>query len=289
MKNKILLLILINLGIITSMLSQRRIWTTGTANVLSNKDIRASVFQPSAYGLPYSMEISIQPIVFAFAPNASLKKQWYKNKKLSIASKHGFYYPKPALKILSRQNLTYPQIDETGVPRILSFKNELLISYGVGETTCPAFTSKEFNRQNTFKGPSTIFTYKLGIQNGIAPGETAIDYFFIDKFLFHHTYHYIDKFAFFTGIDVDGRWLTNLDFSVDLDYIFFSNSYWSLEHKGLVNYYWGWKYFHILLGYQASYGSYPNGKRFFIGPVFDLIWTLRRDKLDYGLFGKKLF
>ncbi len=289
MKNKLLLLIVLNIGILGSLHSQRRLWTTGTANVLSNKDIRASVFQPSAYGLPYSMEISSQPVIFAVVPNISLKKQWYKTKKLSIASKHGFYYPKPLLNILAKHDLTYQLPEGASIPGILSFKNEFLISYGIGETTCPAFTSKEFNRENTFKGPSTIFTYKIGIQNGIALNDTPIDYFFIDKFLFHHSYHYVDKLAFFTGIDIDGRWLTNLDFSVDFDFLLLSNSYWAFEHKGLVNYYWGWKFFHIMLGYQASYGTYPNGKRFFIAPVFDLIWTLRRDKLDYGLFGKKLF
>jgi len=286
---KALLIFILGIFFSFSTFSQRRIWTVGTANVLGNKDIRAALFQPSGYGLPHEMEIISQPVLLFIAPNVSLKKQWYKNKKFSVASKHGVYFPSYFLKQVAKTDLFSPYPNLSEIPSIVSFKNELLISYGIGASTCPAFTSTEFNRENTFKGPTTIFTFKLGVQNGISLDNSNIDFFIIDSYLFHHTYHYIDKFAFFTGLDIDGYWYKNFDYGVDVDFMMLTNNYWTVEHKAMVKWDSGRKFFNFILGYQASYGSYPNGNRFFIGPFIDFVWILRHDKFNYGLFGKKLF
>lgn len=288
-QTKTLIVFIVGILLSVSAFSQRRIWTVGTANVLGNKDIRVALFQLSGYGLPYDMEIISQPILLFIAPNLSLKKQWYKDKRLSIATKHGIYFPSSLLKQFAKTEAFSPFPIYSEIPGIVSFRNEVLISYGIGESTCPAFTSTEFNRENTFKGPLTILTFKLGAQNGVSLDESNIDFFIIDSYLFHHTYHYIDKYVFYTGIDIDGYWYKNFDYSVDLDFMFLSNNYWAVEHKAMVKWDSGRKFLNLIFGYQASYGSYPNGDRFFIGPFVDIVWILRHDKLNYGLFGKKLF
>ena len=282
------ILLIIILSINLSGYSQRQIWTVGTANTLGKKDLRVAIFQTSAYGLTNSLEISSLVLLFPFAPNLYAKKQWYKNKKLAIASKHGALYPTWILNSKLASSFSEDIYDDATAPGILSFKNEVLVSLNLGQTTCPSYTSKEFNKENRFNGPLTVLTFKAGVQNGVAFDELFYPVI-TDKFVFHHTYNYYEKLMFYAGFDIDGKWFRNFDYSADIDYIMLSDSYWAIEHKALTKWETGRKFFNFIIGYQASYGSYPDGDRFFIGPFIDLMWILRRDKLDYGLFGKKMF
>ncbi|MEA3446779.1 MAG: hypothetical protein U9R19_18845 [Bacteroidota bacterium] len=282
--NLFLLLILV----FSELNAQRRLWTVGTAYTVNNKDLRLAAFQPTAYGLTKSIEVSAHPLVFLAAPNLNIKKQWFRNKKFALASKHGVVSPGFLLQKLADADIYNSLSEEKEIPGILHFKNELLFSYSWGKILCPSFTREEFNRKNTFIGPTKILTLKLGIQNGMQMGDGVMPTL-PEKYIFHHTYPYHELMMYYLGLDFDSRLNVYFDYAIDLEYILLEGNHHVFEHKTLINWWVGRKFFHVLAGYQISYGEYPDGWKFFVGPVIDLMWTLRRNKMDLGLFGKKLF
>lgn len=273
--------------------AQRQLWTVGTAYTLGPKDLRIALFQPSAYGITKSLEVQAQPVAFLVAPNLALKKQWVLKEKFAIASRHGVVYPSFLLQKMSDADLYSNLSESEQIPGILHFKNELLFSLGWGKVLCPSFTREEFNRKNTFKGPTKILTFKLGIQNGVQFGDGEMPVL-NDKYIFHHTYPYHGLFMYNFGVDYDSRLNMFLDYTIDFDYLFLEGNHHALEHKALLNWWAGRKFFHVALGYQLSYGEYLGQEntsewKFFVGPVIDLMWTMHRNRMDLGLFGKKMF
>ncbi len=268
--------------------AQRQLSTMGTAFTLGKKDLRIAALQPTAYGLTKTFELSTHPVAFFLAPNITLKKQWYKNGEIVVASKHTIIAPRFALQKLSDIDLYKSLPEGSEIPNILHFKNEILISFIWGRVLCPSFTREEFNRKNTWLGPTKILTFKLGMQNGTQFGDGEMP-ILSEKYIYHHTLPYHGFNLYYLGIDFDSRINTYLDYAVDFDYIMFDGSHHVFEHKALINWWAGRKFFHVLAGYQVTYGEYPDGWKLFIGPVFDLMWTMRRNRFDQGLFGKKLF
>ncbi len=269
--------------------AQRQLWTVGTANTLGTKDLRIAVFQPSAFGLSNNLELQAQPVAMLIAPNLALKKRWKNKEKFSLATKHGIVYPSFALQQLANAELLSDLAQTDQIPGIFHFKNEILLSIGWGKVLCPSFTSKEFNRKNTFLGPTRILTFMLGLQNGVQFGDgelPAIE----EKYLFHHTFPYHGFYFLNFGVDFDARLNTYFDYAVDIDYLHLEGNHYAIEHKALINWWVGRKFFHVAAGYQLSYGEYLEGEsKFFVGPVIDLMWTMRRNRIDLGLFGKKMF
>ena len=288
MKYRLIFTLIILISISFHGHSQRRLWTVGTANTLGKKDLMIALFQPSAYGITDKLEVSSQPFLFPLAPNIAIKYKWYSKKNFSFASRHVIHNPTRLLNSSISSKLFDIIPEGSKAPQIISTNNEVLFSLGLGESICPSFTSQEFNRENTFKGPVIILTLKAGIQNGFTLDDNVIPVI-NKKYLFHHTYNYFDKYMAYAGFDVDGKWYKDFDFSADIEYLYLSDSYWAIEHKALVKWETGKKFINLIFGYQSSYGKYPNGNRFFIGPFIDILWIMRRDKIDYGLFGKKMF
>ncbi|MCF8372418.1 MAG: hypothetical protein K9H64_12390 [Bacteroidales bacterium] len=273
--------------------AQRQLWTIGTAYTLGPKDMRISLFQPSAYALTKSFEIQAHPVMFFVAPNLALKKQWIIKEKFALASKHGVVYPTFLLQKMSDADLYSSLLESEQIPGILHFKNELLFSFGWGKVLCPSFTSTEFNRKNTFKGPTKILTFKLGIQNGVQFGDGEMPVL-NEKYIFHHTYPYHGLLMYNFGVDYDSRLNMFIDYAIDFDYLLLEGNHHVFEHKTLLNWWVGRKFFHVAVGYQVSYGEYLgeddlSNWKFFVGPVIDLMWTMRRNRMDLGLFGKKMF
>ncbi len=268
--------------------AQRQLWTVGTANTMSKGDIRLGIAQPSAYGLSNSLELAAGGFYFPLAPNLALKKQWLKTKNISLASRHAATYPGPLLRSISGMSYFNYFPDKNIIPDALGVKSEIILSLGFGYTTCPAFTSETFNRNNTFKGHTGILSFKLGAQTGFPLGD--IPFPLIEEAVIHpQTAFFNEQISAYAGIDWDGRLLKYSDIKVDLDYTYLNADSWALEHKTQVNWYHGWRYFHFLFGYYASYVQGPTRSFFFIGPVIDFMWTLRKDKIQKGLFKEKMF
>ena len=269
--------------------AQRQLWTVGTAYTMGKKDMRISLLQPSAYGLTKTIELSAHPVAFLATPNLNVKKQWLRKKNFAIASKHGVVYPSFLLQKLSEAEVNDDLSMSEEIPGILHFKNYLLISIGWGKNLCPSFTREEFNRKNTWVGPTKILTLKFGLETGSQFGEGEMPVL-TNKYIFHHTYPYYELYLFDFGIDYDARINTFLDYTLDIDFLAMEGQHYAVEHKALLNWWAGKRFFHVAVGYQMSYGEYiDEGNQFFIGPCIDLMWTMRRNRVDLGLFGKKLF
>ncbi len=268
--------------------AQRQLWTDGTAQTLSKSDFRLAVFHPSVYGLSNTSEIAAGGLYFPLAPNFSWKKKWYEKKAISIATRHSVYYPTPLLRQLSKSSSFENIPIDTLIPNAFGFKSEVIFSYGYGAGTCPAFTSEPFNRNNTFKGHTGIWSLKLGVQTGVSIGEHPFPVI-EEAIIYQRTVFLNNQLSYYAGIDWDGRLLNYSDIKVDLDYIYLNKNSWALEHKVLVNWYHGWRFFHLLFGYHASFVQTPTGNIFFVGPVIDFLWTMKRDKIQKGLFKDKMF
>jgi len=281
-----LILVLILLIGVSGSWSQRQLWTNGTANTIGHKDIQIAALSPSIYGISESMDISSHVFACIFAPNVSLKKNWLKKSRLSIASGHGIYYPTPLAKQIASRNYFPSLTDSTIIPDVIAVRSELLISYGWGETDCPAFTGEEFNPENTFRGHTQLVTLKLGIQSGFNRGIFPL---VNEPLLFQRSYYYNNNLCYYAGFDIDGHMTTFIDYAIDLDYYNFSEGVYALEHKGMIKWFMGKKFFHLMLGYHVSYADTPTGSEFLFGPMLDFVWIMHRNKMELGLFGKKMF
>ncbi len=269
-----------------NMEAQRTIWSTGTANTMGKADIQIAALQPSAYGLSESADIYIQPFVSVLAPNISLKKNWLKKTSWSYATKHGVVYPTPLLKYVVKNEYLEALPLGTAIPDVIVANSEFLVSYGWGASTCSAFTGEKFNPENTFRGNTNILTLKLGLQTGFNSDSFPV---VNEPLIFQRSYYYNNNLSFYAGLDLDGHISTYLDYFVDLDYIYFDEGYYALEHKGMIKWFLGKKFFHLLAGYHLSYANTPDGAKFFAGPMIDLVWVMHRKKMNMGLFNKKMF
>jgi hypothetical protein len=266
---------------------QRRLLTQGTAFSLGRKDLHLAVFHPSVYGFSPKFEISSTLIGIPLYLNITPKYVWYSSDSWAVASEHSIWSPTPLFRILPDIPgfESYPSKDL--IPATMGFNSKVLLSYGWGETDCPSFTGQEFNRANTFKGNTSIVTLQLGAQSGIVLSDYSFPMIH-EGVIYQRTSFLNQDLSWFAGLGFDTRFRTNYDLSFDLNYIGLPASAYALEHRGAIQLYW-WKFFHILIGYHASYVQTTDRNIFFATPVIDLQWTLRKDKLQYGLFGKKMF
>ncbi|MBN1250822.1 MAG: hypothetical protein JXR51_02085 [Bacteroidales bacterium] len=258
MKTKYLLLILLLVFNFKSF-SQLDLWTVGTARTIQKNRLEVSAFRPARYGLTNTLEISAQPFVFFFFPNAQIKKNWY-NRSFSIATVHGINYPSIFLNIVRKRDYEKIIPVDSVVPKLFVFKNEIIFSKILVErTSCEA--------------ENLLLSLKIGVQFALKFGESTLP--LIEKpIIYQRTSVYHDKLLWYVGADLDGHINDFLNFSVDVDFLSVGSSIndYAIEHKGI-----------ILMpitnsltvagGYKISYGSYPSGNKFFIWPLIDISWT----------------
>lgn len=285
-KRLFILLFIILLGTGFNLFSQRRLWSTGTAFTEGKKNIQIAVFGPSVFGINESLDVSTHLSLDILAPNIAIKKAWISKKRISLASRHAASYPVAMYRQIAKQEWISDFDKKTTVPAFMNIKNEVLLSFAFGESTCPAFTSQEFNQKNTFKGPTSILTFKLGVDYALSRDSFPL---IEQAFLFPRTAYINRGFSLNAGIDFDARFRENSDFCFDLDYYNIDEGWYALEHKGMIKWFLGKRFFHFLAGYQISFAQTPSGSKFFIAPTFDLLWVMHRNKIDLGLFGKKMF
>jgi len=283
-----LLLILISISISSQTLSaQRQLLTQGTAFPMYQQDMHLAIFHPSVYALTSSTELSAMLPGLPLYPHLFWKNNWSKTKRFAIATELEGWYPVPLFRIIQKLPRFESYPPASAIPQSAGYSAKGLFSYGWGESTCSSFTSEEFNRTNTFKGNTNILTLTIGVQSGHS--FDSIHFPMIEEgVVFQRTYFLNDGISWMAGIGFDGRMAKMTDISADLNYISLPQSCWAIEQKTGVHLYRK-KFFHLFLGYHVSYAQTPNRSVFFATPIVDLQWTFHRDRIQYGLFGKKMF
>ncbi len=258
--------------------------TRETAKTLPHKHFEISVIQPTRYGVGKKTELMANPFIIWKHPNLGVKHLWYHKKPAKsdkFLSSRGIYfstlhtanYPTMSLKFIQNRNIRNYIPAYSEIPQIIALKNELRIS-----TLLKRSTSCE---------PSNfVITYRLGIQNAFEFGNNT--FVPINQYiLYRETEIYKDTFIWYTGFDIDGRITNKINFIADLDFYAanFKVNDWSVEHKAFI--YWNAgrkKRLLFDLGYKVAIGSLNNKLRFFIFPVFDVLFLFKPGGRQKGLF-----
>lgn len=283
-----ILLVLISISIsIQSLTAQRQLLTQGTAFPMNRQDMHLAIFHPSAYALTSSAELSAMLPGLPLYPHLYWKNNWLKTKKFAIASEAGIWYPVPFFRVIQQVPRFESYPPASAIPQTLGYSAKGLFSLGWGESTCPSFTGEEFNRSNTFKGNTSILTLTLGVQSGHV--FDSIPFPLIEEgVVFQRSYFLNDGISWMAGLGIDSRLAKMTDITADINYIRLPQNCWAIEQKTGLHLYRK-KFFHLFVGYHVSYAQTPNRSVFFATPIVDLQWTFHRDRIQYGLFGKKLF
>jgi len=263
--------------------------TIGTAKTVSKNELNLSLFYFSLYGLTKTLEIEAKPLEFAILPHINLKKTWYykksernknwlKSRNLIIGSLHGINYPTMTLKLARNKGFRNLMPITTDIPKILAFRNEILISTILkNKTSCD---------------PSNfLLTLKLGTKFALQKGENTLPYF-DNPFLFRETSIYHKKLLWYVGLGLDGHLYSNVNFSIDFDYksIGLKTDYRALEHNFLLYGQTGSRdRIRLSIGYKVSWSNFPN-KKFGVFPLFDITYIFKtskansRDLFDPGVY-----
>ena len=239
-------------------------WSTGTAYTLPAGRWEKGLFQPLRYGQTERLEWATHPVLNLVVPNLRVKVAHREFKGWTLATRHGFHYPTPLLRLVRRPGiggLISPEDDIPDIPHILAARSELLATRAIS--------------------PSLRLTGKGGVSVALRSGElderATIDLpiVFPRMALFLHGYQLnlgMDLLA-----DFPGRWAIWTD--VDLLMIPSAEESFSLEHKGLAI--WSRsERFQVLIGYKLVYGAYPDYPRartqWHLLPLIDLQWARQR-------------
>jgi len=283
MKKTIIILIVLMaiLGKAEAQQDKFAFWTLGTAKTIESHHTELGLFSPYRYGLSEKWEFITSYQTFLAVPNLALKKEWgsFDYGHILVSTKHGAYYPVPALYINQKMGYGGDIIPKDyKIPTVLvGLVNELLISkILVPKTSCePA---------------NNLLTIKLGLQLGIGSLDTAIT--INKKLLYHRSEVFHAKPLWYVGADLEGHWNETWDYSVDAD--FYSSGWavekWAVEHKLLAIYPYSDK-LKFMFGYKFSYGSYPNKTTgLLLMPLVNVVWSfLPSKKLERGLFNEEMF
>ncbi len=285
--------------------AQYDLWTIGTAKTLPHKQFEIGVFSPLRYGITRFWEVQTFHTFDALFPNIRTKIHWLTIKKLGllVATRHGFCYPTPGIKYIHENEpfgiewfdfypgglhvrrikaplfskdypvpLDYVPMNETQIPKIYTFANELLLS----RMMIPKSSCK----------PADMFvTLKLGIAFSKFDGERSIPQV-IEPILYSRSTVLHDSVLWYVGLDIDGHLNAYLDYCVDFD--FYSVDWdvkdYSVEHKGLIIF--PIKRFSIVAGYKLAYGTYPDKNRLNFYPLLDITYRFGLYFRQNGLFRK---
>ena len=222
-----------------------------SANLLKKGNREIGIFQPLRWGYSKNIELSAHPILMFIMPNISIK---IRHEQYGIASRHGFIYPTPLMRLLQKKGkfgLITSEADVGKVPNVFEFQNEV-------------FKSIRLDR--------TLVTLKAGFTFAIV-SETLDERLSVDLPLI-----YPGMGEFFNGykinFGVDGRHYFSEQLSVLLDgdavIIPTEDIFW--DTKLLAEYRLN-DHYRILLGTKLTYGNYPFGKQARLFPLFDLIYN----------------
>ncbi len=138
-KKKILLLTFILYSITVH---SQKIWSFGTANVLSKNELNINLLQKSGFGYNNNLEIQTNPFYFYFIPNIGIKYKWFeKNNNLEkklfkkigfiLTSKHSLSFPSKILNYTQNLNLFEYNPNPTKIYNFISLNNEIITTFSL--------------------------------------------------------------------------------------------------------------------------------------------------------------
>jgi hypothetical protein len=250
-------------------------WWTGTAYTLPAGRWEKGLFQPLRYGQTERLEWATHPVLNLVVPNLRVKVAHREFKGWSLATRHGFHYPTPLLRLVRRPGiggLISPERDIPDIPHILAARSELLAT----RVLSPAL-------RLTGKGGVSI-----ALKSGVLDKRTTIDI----PIVYPRMAAYIHGYQLNLGLDIlmdlPGRWSIRGDTELLLipgaeeSFAFELGSwlFWSRSER-----------FRVVIGYLLTYGEYPYGRhwqlmpyplafgpglRILPFPMIDLQWARQR-------------
>lgn len=242
---------------------KQRNWDSHSAHILPPKSWSVGVFQPLRYGLKDGLELSSHPGWFFVFPNASFKVPVSGFKSFHSAAKVSFAYPTPLLNMLSRQGIGGVIDPNLTIPPMLGVSGSLLMSKEVLGVNATAKVGLDFglvfgelDTRSNIDLP--IVYHRLEVFHNGWGWHTGLD---LEKAL-------IKKFRVF--MDLDLRFIPNLDNSRKTDNYAMRSGDYSIEHKMLLI----WERssnFRMMVGYKLVSGEYPYGKQTRLLPYIPLL------------------
>ncbi len=259
--------------------AQNPFWTDGTAFTVSEKQLEVSLFRPSKFGLTKRDEISANPVGIFVLPHVFYKRRWVKfalfERKFLVSSKHGLYYPRPALKLNDKLNFRFSEYtpSDSPIPVTIAIQNEIIVSHFLNE---PSHCSPG----------DYLLTLRLGFKYAFK--FSSYEHPLINQsILFRETLVLLPGFVWYTGIDIDGHMNRMFNYFGGLDYYAHGFiKHWSVEAKGGLMGYSGRK-LSGFAGLKIGFSVIPDKNRFLIMPIAGLSYVLdMRTKTKHG---KELF
>ena len=252
MKKICLLFCLIAIGSVSLLaqdsLNVQHSWSNGTAYLLPQGRFEVGLFHPLRYGIKDNLELSVFPIWFFVNPNATVK--WGHGE--GFATRHGFYYPTPFLRLVSKKGIGGLISPEFDIPHMFALRNDVL------------YTRPFFNKQ--------YFTMMAGLEFAVRFGSldkrTTIDY----PWIYNRLAVFYNDYGIRLGLDWYGKIAGDWWFRVNGELFYYSGSMQTkaFEHNGRI--YWRHRNrWEVSLGYNIIYGDYPYGSEWnWFLPIIDV-------------------
>jgi len=217
-------------------------------------DYQIGLLAPLRYRISTTMEMQTHPILDFVIPNARLV--WIHNttRDRRIQTTHGFTYPTPLLRMISRKGTGGILPDDPTIPTIpamVSLYNEIRVI------------------QSSIPTLEYYFSAGLGLAGtfGTLDSRTTIDLpvVFPRMGVFYNGYN----LNLGTGISwaLSGKWVLKSDTKILLLPGYTEQFFW--EHQGQV--FWEFdKSWYMMFGYLLTYGNYPFGSQYHLLPLFDV-------------------
>lgn len=250
-------------------------WSAGTACTLPRGRWEKGLFQPLRYGQTERLEWATHPALNLVIPNLRVKVAHRKFKGWNLATRWGFHYPTPLLRLVRRWDiggLISPDPDIPDIPRIVAVRSELLAS--------------------RLLSPSLGLTYRGGVsvalKNGVLDKRTTIDIPLVFPRMAAYLHGYQLNLGLDMLVDLPGRW--SVLGNAELLMIPGAEESFAFELGGWI----AWsrsERFRVVIGYLLTYGEYPYGRhwqlmpyplafgpglRMLPFPMIDLQWARQR-------------
>ena len=250
-------------------------WSAGTAYTLPKGRWEKGLFQPLRYGQTERLEWATHPVLDLVMPNLRVKVAHRKFKGWDLATRWGFHYPTPLLRLVRRWDiggLISPDPDILDIPRIVAIRGELLAS--------------------RLLSPSLGLTCRGGVsvslKSGVLDKRTTIDIPLVFPRMAAYLHGYQLNLGLDMLVDLPGRWSILGDAELLMipgaeESFAFELGSWFVWNRS--------ERFRVVIGYLLTYGEYPYGRhwqlmpyplafgpglRMLPFPMIDLQWARQR-------------
>ncbi len=261
---------------------QNPLRTDGTAFTIPIKKLELSLFRPAKFGISKKDEVSMHPAGVFVLPHIFYKRRWVKfdlfGRHFQFSSKHGLYYPKPALNLNQRLPFSFTKYEPESatVPGRLAFQSEILVSHFLHE---PDHCSPG----------DYLITGRLGFKYSLNLSDSEHPLIY-QSILYRETAVLIPGFIWYSGVQLDGHINFTFNYFADLKWYAygFVNDY-SIESKFGIYGYSG-RHLSGFAGLKFAYSSIPDKNRFLVMPIAGFSYFIdfrKRRKSGTDLFGRK--